>query len=220
MWNESEEYKIQQLMKLFDIEQHPFSVSLLKKRYRVKAAKFHPDKHETQPEPVKKQMEEKFKEVNEAFNLLLKAAQKEVKAVTSIEFKRVYEGLRKVKEEQSYRVYEICRVCKGKGKEVVSVEKTRFTRCDGCKGKGWFTLKCNRCRNGIFRKKNGNNVKCKMCKGTGIFRQSVFCKSCHGFGYYFGRTKAGVEHVTCSKCKGKGEMDVTPFNPVIMPFTI
>ncbi len=186
-----------------------FTVNVLKKHYRDQAKIHHPDVGGN---------ENTFKKLNEAFNKLLPLAMDGNNGTVATY--NGYTGTKIKTVNGSQRMFQSCDFCKGQGHTIETCDRSIMKECPECKGWGYVTLNCNRCDKGVFTLKNGRKVECRSCKGTGIFRRSVRCRKCSSFGWIFGREEVGTSKMTCGKCEGAGETDITPFNPLFMPSSL
>jgi hypothetical protein len=92
-----------------------------------------------------------------------------------------------------------CRSCNGLGVKVSYIQATKQIPCRACGGSGTFTIKCNKCDNGL---KNGKT--CTSCGGTGIHLKTP-CTYCGGAGNVMVRRKVQVHKITtCTSCGGTG----------------
>lgn len=203
----------------------PFTIQDLKSAYRREALKYHPDRNNGN-----KEAEEKFKKACDAYEFLQPRVQKS--NLSDIE--RIILDARKRVEEDKDNLYNKCNHCHGTGKG--HTDKTILTTCDRCHGTGNVEIKCKFCRKGKFRKKNGVEVDCIVCHGTGTWKV-VNCKVCNPF--HFGKTRNYFEEkffrifnsffgeeigktykrikvpCLCHKCGGSGQTIFEPFNPLI-----
>lgn len=191
--------KTSKAMKLLGISGYPFSKSELISRFRSMSKQHHPDLGGTA---------EMFREIDNARKCLEHLAFDDVHPKSEADMSgnttpykgQPYSGVRKVKTENGYMLTKICGRCSGVGK----------TNCYCNSGKTSKARLCRSCSGiGLFLNKSGREVKCRECEGRGWKEVEAFCSDCGGSGMQ-----------TCKSCEGKGEIDVTPDNPVIMPFTI
>ncbi len=200
-------------MSLLEIETFPFTKDLLKTKYREKAKIYHPDKGGD---------EFTFVLINEAFNSLLKITENICRSKNKCTYNG-YLGSRIVSNNKDHRkdeIYEKCNCCKGLGNKSEMTDESEMKICLKCNGKGYVTLVCNKCIKGKYTLINKRVVDCRVCKGTGIFKKSIWCKNCNSLGWLFGERKEKPTKVECPKCRGKGEIKITPFNPILRPSTL
>lgn len=162
------------------------SAEEIKKAYREKAKKYHPDINKNN-----KESENKFKKINEAYEYLKnnktqkkyrnvyedifvfkqkRERQKPTQLIINISIKEAFNGCVK---NIFYQRERFCEACNGSGSA-----DDDYEQCDKCKGHGFvqinmgfFTnrMQCDKC-NGIGKIiKN----KCKKCKGKGFFVENI-----------------------------------------------
>lgn len=115
-----------------------------------------------------------------------------------------------------------CHNCKGSGSVSCSnCEGSGQVDCWNCDGDGW--VECNNCDGdgwvdcwdcdgtGTYVLRNGNEVMCRKCHGTGRFDCTVCdgsgrfeCSACEGSGTFVCRKCEGSGTQKCGKCRGKG----------------
>jgi len=200
---------------------YPFSLKVLKKRFRKLAVEYHPDKPENRTENKK----DKFKDISAAYSTLEEIAS-ESDLTEEDEIDRLIRQAQRSNPEDRGKIFDPCPHCNGTGKEFVKryIEKT----CPNCHGEGKVKLKCKYCDNGTFTTKSGRKVKCKACNGTGIWKE-VYCNVCNPhsfrrmswldqmyFHLLFGSIREEIEvPQVCSWCGGKGKKEKVMFNPLI-----
>ena len=139
--------------------------------------------------------------------------------------KEFKERVKKVSSKDVFMTNKIiCEECNGYGDvELVTSSRSDLNFCHDCGGYGRVSLpaiKCRFCSDGLFKLKSAKLIKCRVCKGTGIFkpRKIVTCKTCSGNGYYFSKTEINKTYHHCHKCKGFGFMKID--NPIFKEGTI
>ena len=194
-------------MKVLGIVDYPFTQSELKLKYRAMCLANHPDVSDASD------AEAKMKAINAAYDRL--------KNLASDDPKKAEEIISKPEQPKDmFDILDTCPDCKGVGNNVT----TSFNACPDCeprilqflfgprirRGTGMKKLLCKYCNGtGTFHNRSGNDVQCRACAGSGIFKY-VICKRCSGAGYI-----TNVEAYPCDKCSGTGQIKITPFNPVI-----
>ncbi|HTB21663.1 MAG TPA: molecular chaperone DnaJ [bacterium] len=195
----------------------------IKKAFRAKASEFHPDRHPHLDEAARKGMEERFKEVGEAYSVLSDASKRErydrfghaaagggggfdpnqgdLGEVFGDLFEGFFGGGRRRSGADLKAQVELDFVDAVFGKEV-TLEIPAPRRCVACKGSG--------------AKEGSRAVPCRRCGGAGrvrvnqgFFSVAATCPSCHGRG----RT---TEH-PCPSCKGEGRTRQTRRVKVSVP---
>jgi molecular chaperone DnaJ len=184
----------------------------IKKAFRGKASEFHPDRHPHLDEPARKQMEERFKEVGEAYSVLSDASKRErydrfghaaaggsggfdpgqFQGDLGDVFGDLFEGFfgggrrRSGADLKAEVALDFADAVFGKE---VTLEVPALRRCVTCKGSG--------------AKDGSRPIPCRQCGGAGrvrvnqgFFTVAATCPSCQGRG----RT---VEH-PCPACRGEG----------------
>ena len=195
-------------MKVLGINDYPFTQSELKLKYRAMCLANHPDVSDA-PDA-----EAKMKAVNAAYDRLKNLATDDPKRAEEITSKPQ-------KPKDMFDIFDTCPDCHGIGHTTT----TTYRSCPECeprvinilfrrfmdgRGTGIKKLHCKYCNGtGIFHNRSGNNVKCRACAGSGIFKY-VRCRRCDGHGYIENK-----ETYPCDKCSGTGQIKITPFNPVI-----
>ena len=194
-------------MKLLNIEEYPFSVSLLNKNFRELISIHHPDKGGD---------EEKAKVLIEAYGALKNLALDDItqKAV-DIQSAAVAE-----QEKDIFAIFESCSRCNGIGEITISMPQTEIcNHCNIYHHTFWLWAGIREARNsycksfkgtGKFKQKLGRVVNCYKCKGTGKINH---CKYCNDTGIIKNEIKYKKEK--CLYCKGIGKIEIKPFNPVI-----
>ena len=173
----------------------------IKKAYRKLAMKYHPDRN-----PGDKEAEEKFKLINEAYQVL---SDKEKRAIydrygkegldgninKGFDFSDIFDMFNDIfggKEEENFP-FEIDRLMEvtlefeeavyGVSKEI---KTTYFSLCPQCEGSGAEEKEvCPTCKG-----------RGSVIMGNGFMRISQTCPTCHGLGF--------IPKKVCSKCKGSG----------------
>ncbi len=184
------------------------SVDEIKKAYKKLALKFHPDRA---PEDKKKEYEEKFKEMSEAYAVL-----------SDPKKKQQYDQFGHDQFEGHYSQEDIFR-----GSDLSSIFEELFGRSGFGGFSGFGSGRKKRKGNdlqydliisfeesvkGVEKKLEfKKNVTCKKCSGTGAKNEELKkCDKCNGQGRISisGRTIFGIinQVVQCDECHGKGEI--------------
>ena len=180
----------------------------IKKAYREKAVLLHPDKNHDKPAEEKKSSEEKFKEVNEAYEILSDETKRKAydSGDTQSDFDDFHDsrdvfshfnsmfsnGPREVRFSQKPIMPDIQLLCPITLKDVftggsMDVTIERQEACEKCKTVGVedYSGECKACKGkGAFVRRNGNMIiqqTCPQCHGTG--KNVVRCSVCQGAGY-------------------------------------
>lgn len=185
----------------------------IKKAFRKLAAKYHPDKFANKSEQEQKEAEEKFKEVNEANEILSdeqKRAQYDFYGDTSRQ--RVQRPRRSyVQPGQDIRMrvpLTFEEIYNGTTKKLKYKRKVRCSSCHGAGGTGQEV--CQYCQGtGIYREvfQQGNthfesHTTCPYCNGTG-FSVKYKCNKCNGSGF---ETKENIVEVSFERGIENGQM--------------
>jgi DnaJ-class molecular chaperone len=183
------------------------SITEIKKQYRLLAQKWHPDKH---PEETKKEAEDKFKKIAEAYSVLSDPEKKEIydqygkdglngDAYDSFDginpwdlFSKVFSNFMNTEDELQLdnlvsdleltleQMYTGCKINR---------EIDRITLCESCDAKGGensISVLCKHCRGlGHIVKQLGKmgmytNERCDKCSGSGRNQTVKVCKKCNG----------------------------------------
>lgn len=185
----------------------PITQRELKMAFRYMSRQTHPDHGGNEADFIK---------VKEAYDVLSNSdvfTEGEVSFGTTVEgipLSDLGQGLGPLKNGVS------CDFCDGKGYHTRIEQEQSYKTCPSCVGNGYSIIPCRRCRQGKFKLRNGREVDCRVCRGTGIFKslRGNLCFTCFGSGTV--GTTTGVErkiHSRCYSCKGIGEKEV--WNPVI-----
>lgn len=181
----------------------------IKKNYKKLAVKYHPDKFVNEPEDKKKEAEEKFKDISEAYTVLSDPDKKRQYDTGGFDFSSMFRngwdpfggfadifGNRNRRQQKAVpRGQDVHIEIRVNMNEIYlgtnkKVKYKRFVRCSECDGAG------------------GEDIKvCDKCHGTGYIthiqqngfmtmQQTVPCDKCHGSG-------KTVEKI-CKKCNGLG----------------
>lgn len=203
----------------------------IKKAFRKLSLKWHPDKHNGSPEE-KKKAEEKFKEINEANNVLGNPKKR-----AEYDNKMLYGGIggpnisdfmdsffgggfgqRKiVKGSNAYIVvnYTLEEAFYGSKKEIAYKIKNVCTHCNGSGGEEFE--KCSRCGGSgqeVYKPTEFSTVSvtCRACGGRGVFMKKA-CSHCGGKGVVeeekriFIDIPKGIENCTKIGMNGMGNND-------------
>lgn len=209
-------------MQLFGLE-YPFTKDDLRNSYRKLAMKHHSDINQGISEDM-------IKKINVAKSNLDKIALEKIEATVSLseELKKKYEQ----EEQDIFSLYKPCERCHGD--RIIHVKHTVAVNCSKCGGTSKVKLKCKYCENGIYTNKRGNKVKCRVCGGTGVWKE-VRCNKCSDFSrlrrssfwdMMWGNMGLGLNYEekisdeVCPDCQGRGKIKYEPMNPVIKPGAI
>lgn len=213
---------------------HDVTPEELKKQYRQKSLKWHPDRWVNGTEQEKKEAEEKFKEISEAYDVLSDPQKRAAYDNGGMDFegmnidpmdifRRMAGGSgffddddmgfgpfgrrgRRVKRGTDVRVNVTITLEEAYRGGYKTVDITREHQCDHCHGTG---------------SEDGRDTTCPYCKGTGIIMQSqqlgpgqfqMFqrtCEHCHGTGK--------VVSNPCKECGGRGTKMTTTQERINIP---
>ena len=192
------------------IDKNNFDEKELKKNYKKLCIKYHPDKFATKSEEEQKEAEEKFKEVNEAYQVLSDPDKKrqydqfgDVNAQTAHQqehpFGQMWERMRRAQQQAREREMagsdirmriplSLKELYTGTKKKLRFKRHVRCSKCHGAGGSGQEP--CPHCQGtGIFVEsyRNGHTIYqsqtvCPHCQGTGIFTKYK-CEKCNGTGF-------------------------------------
>jgi len=210
--------RTEEAMQHLGIGEYPFSPEELSNKFRAMIKSCHPDTAGNIA------LEEKAKGVIIAYKHL-----KNLAISFGIGKEQKEQAMKSFEEnEDMFTFWEPCSECGGSGKtEIFDPYGLHFAKCDECdlgpeikgfwgaflgkqRSSGKKTLGCRVCKGtGKFKQRNGRVVDCYKCKGTGIFKV-VTCRKCDGTGRI---TRTGFKD--CYKCKGLGKVKLDLFNPVI-----
>lgn len=198
----------------------------IKRSYKKLAVQWHPDKFVNESEDKKREAEEKFKDISEAYTILSDADKRRKYDNGGLDLSSIFDGWdpfggfadifggratratqrgplpgQDVHIEEKLSLEDIYNGCDRK------IKYNRYVRCSECSGEG------------------GSGVRtCDICHGTGYvthiqrngfmtMQQTVPCEKCHGEGKI-------VENV-CKKCNGLGlEKTEQEITIKIQPFTL
>lgn len=199
------------LYKVLGVEKNA-TAEQIKRQYKKLAIQYHPDKQQGKSEQEKKDAEEKFKEINEAYSIL------------SDKDKR-----------QQYDTFGTVNGNMGgmSGADAMAEFMKHFQNMGGFGGFGDFFGSRHRSQQHVVKGGNiqlnvhlslaevykggdkeikySRNVKCKKCNGTGSSDGKVeACPTCNGVGYIIKTTQNGFaimqETVQCHNCHGSGKV--------------
>ncbi len=192
--------------------------SLIKKKYRQIALKFHPDRQQGKSEKEKKEAEEKFKEASEAYNVLSDEKKRSEYDNPASGFQ--FSGFASDEDFREFvrRHFEDVAGMHGFEGMGFDFETGGFndSRNVGVKGGSIrirldFTLE--ELYNGTKKKiKYKRYEKCSVCNGTGLTGKSKqkTCPTCGGNGMVFSRNQFMQMYQTCPTCGGKGYFTENP----------
>jgi len=171
----------------------------IKKAYKKLALEHHPDKFTDENE--KKLHEEKFKEINEAYQQITKGTQFQPDfnpwrhtddfggGFNFNDFLSDFFGSRSNQKQQTAHItFSVDELINGVTKEFVV---SKHMKCDKCNGDPFHNKRtCEKCNgNGrVYEKQGGSNS---------FFVMAIPCSNCRGMGFTF--------ESTCDKCKGSGK---------------
>lgn len=181
----------------------------IKKSYKKLAIQWHPDKFVNESEDKKKEAEEKFKDISEAYTVLSDPDKKRQYDNGGFDFSSIFGngwnpfgGFADIFGNHGRRQQQT--VPKGQDVHVevkVSVEEiyngcektikyNRYIRCSECDGAGGEDIRvCDKCH-------GTGHVTHIQQNGFMTFQQTVACDKCHGIGKTVGKL--------CKKCNGLG----------------
>jgi len=182
----------------------------IKKAFRKLAAQYHPDKQTDKSDEEKKQAEEKFKDINEAYQVLSDAEKrKHYDTYGTIEGMGGFEGASNNDLMEMFRrMHE--NMFAGFGEENFQ----RVAKGTNCR----IALECtlediyNGATKTIRYKRMG---KCSECNGSGSRSGNVqTCPDCHGTGVrtrsYTNGAFTQIERMPCTTCHGTGTVNTDP----------
>lgn len=179
---------------------------VLKNRYKPLVLKLHPDRQQNKSEKEKKEAEEKFKEIAEAYEVLSDPQKRAEYDNPMSGFQ--FNGFGGTSFEDLFSAFnpfgnmgfgnmggQSNRVVKGQSIRIV-VDLTLEDMFNGVKK----TVKYNR------------NDKCHQCNGSGRLSNSreEICSKCGGTGQIFTQRGGWQTISTCPHCQGKGKMLINP----------
>lgn len=197
-------------LNVLGITNFPFSAEELNIRFKSACFTVHPDHGGT---------DESMRRVIEAKKLLIPYAIAEVSKVNGHQKKVDYPGI----QVRDQKLFQVCEKCDGFGNiETIihahnPMDYVMFEngKCRACNGHGRKHVSCTHCVDGKFKLRSGRIVSCRTCAGEGMF--SIKCNYCQGHGIKRNAVMQKTNHV-CLHCRGTGEQDVTPDNPVLTPW--
>ena len=179
--------------KILDIDRNA-SKDDIKKAFRKMSVKWHPDKHTDDPEDKKKEAEEKFKQINEAWSILsddnLKSVYDAGPQTGFDMFMNPFAGGRKTPGEDVIVPLEVSLNDIVHGFTDKKIKYYRNVRCNKCHGSGGDSEMCPHCHGtGVITRTQswGNKTMmtqtmCPHCGGTGKIIKKR-CDECHGTGF-------------------------------------
>jgi len=210
-------------IRLFNLNDK-FTITELKFSYMEILKKVHPDLNQNLSKEETEKLNTKTMLVMEAYKRLKKYVTTDNVTTLSEKLKQQWEK----EDNDIFTLYNPCKNCNGK--RTIIVEEIVEGKCETCNGTGKVTIKCNKCNNGTFTKRNGQQVKCLRCSGTGIF-MTKRCPDCFGNYYkdsFLERLYRSIfndfrgtrfikqkKEIVCPECKGRGKIKFEPLNPVI-----
>lgn len=174
----------------------------IKNAFRQASVKWHPDKHQDEPEEQRKEAEDKFKEINEAYTVLsdekLKNAYDNGQPLMDDDIFSGWSPFGDMNTEDVHVTGDDCYAYIDVSFEDLihgihnrKVEYTRKVRCKECQGTGYGSFdRCPDC-NGtgyvMTERRVGNTYyrqtgPCRKCQGTGKINRKA-CRHCHGNGF-------------------------------------
>ena len=190
-------------MSILGIQTYPFTSKELSTAFRTKLKEVHPDMNDGGD---KKQNVE-TRRVIEAYKHLKNLA------VDPQELGKVKEEIDE-EDFDIFKLFETCPDCHGSKIHTYTVggyycpdcSPPSFWRSLCFGGKGYTYKKCDRCNGtGKYLEKGV----CFKCNGLGTTK--IRCQTCKGTGFQ----EAKIITNPCSTCKGKGKVEINPWNPVI-----
>jgi molecular chaperone DnaJ len=172
----------------------------IKKKFRSLAVKFHPDKLVNATDEEKKEAEEKFKEISEAYDILSNPDKRKQYDNGGIpNFDNIWDEFGNPFENFFGRRTQ--RVNKGSDIQI-NVEITLKEAYTGIEKKVEVirTEKCSTC-NGTGSK-DGKDSKCLHCNGTGMITET----------FQMGPGSFSMSQRPCNHCKGTGKVITNPCN--------
>lgn len=180
--------KTKEYMKILEVTEYPFTISILQTNYKALLMKNHPDRGGS----------------NEKTACII-TAYKELKNLAIGTPQKIEK--KKLKCKDIFSLFELCPICGGTGKRFVksyrmvdkTQGKTRIKTCPDCLGKKVY-----------YPPGEHELSPCKLCKGWGTIKLS---KNLFNF-FYRDYEEVIIEEV-CYNCNGEGEYELDLNNPVI-----
>ena len=178
---------------------------ILKKKYRNFALKYHPDRQSGKSEAEKKKAEAKFKEISEAYDVLLNKRAEYDNPQSAFSFSGTDFG--------GMGMDDILRHF-GFGGMDFGFGRTREPRvAKGTNIRITMPLTLEEIFNGTTKKIKYNRFEpCDKCKGSGktANTKEKVCRTCGGSGFIFSQNGFMQMQQTCPTCGGKGKMVENP----------
>ena len=189
----------------------------IKKAYRKLAMKYHPDRFSGASEAEKKNAENKFKEISEAYSVLSDKNKRQQYDNFGSDFANKSGGF------SDFNVNDIFNQFFGEDSSFSDFFGGSSSRKTNSSQKGEnlkITIKATLEEIALGAKKKINlsrNVSCKWCHGTGSLdsKNIITCKSCKGSGYTTRVVKTVFGSMTmsrsvCPDCNGTGKINLSP----------
>lgn len=165
----------------------------IKKAYKKLSIKWHPDKHMNESPNKQKEAEEKFKDINEAYEVLSdpKKRQEYDNPMSSMfDFFSFFGNNHKVQKGTDVLININLTIEDFYNNSTKHLKYFVNKRCSHCNGEGGTTVKCKKCGGSGFISqtiKHGNSIlnnitQCDECQGTGI-KIIDKCNYCNGTGF-------------------------------------
>ena len=173
----------------------------IKKSFKTLSKKWHPDKFNNKGEAEKKEAEEKFKEINEAYSTLSDPKKKqEYDMMREGGFNPFMGGMGPMWQKQAERGADIAITVPFTLEDTLKTKRIKVTfsrniRCAKCNGTGSKDGKTNVCHmcggSGMFTKTKQTafgfvqqSSTCPYCGGSGVEKGAEPCPDCGGTGFH------------------------------------
>lgn len=177
---------------------------IIKKKYRKLSLQFHPDRNQGKSEAEKKEAEEKFKELSEAYSVLSDEKKKAEYDNPMSNFQ--FNGFGSASFEDIMRSFDpFGNFGFGGGREQRVVKGQSIRIAVGLTLEEMY----NGTKKTVKYKRNG---KCKHCNGSGKTSKTKeeVCTHCGGTGQMFAQLGGWQQITTCPHCGGKGKKLINP----------